>query len=126
MQMSIEGGGFQAMPCSAVILVPEKALQEAGFIRMLAAEQTAQSKHEFQALAQTALMRFEDRELAPDPAAGTLRVTLGTQIFDLDAGLLIVRLPSGDIMLLSNSNRPTRKFLETAHRYCTRWIRLDL
>ena len=126
MQVKIEGGGTDPITGAAVILVPEEALIEAGFIRMLAANQTAQSKHEFQALAQTARMLAEDGELAPTTVKGTLRVSLGDQTLDLDRGLLIVRRPDGDIALLSNSGQPARKYLEAAHRYCTRWIRLDL
>lgn len=127
MQVNIEGGGIDPIPGAAVILVPEGALIEAGFIRMLAANQTAQSKHEFHALAQTARMLSEDGELAPTTVKGTLRVSLGDQTLDLEQGLLIVRRPDNDIMLLlANSEQPARKYLEAAYRYCTRWIRLDL
>lgn len=124
--MNIEGGGIRALSAEAVILVPQQALIEAGFMRLLAADQTGQSKHTFQALAQTALLRFEDRELTPTSVTGTLRVSHGDQTLDLVQGVLIVRLSTGDVGVLTNCGQPIRRYLEAAHRYCTRWIRLDL
>ena len=42
--------------CSSVIIVPERALHEAGFIKTLTTHANAHSKHEFHAMAQMALL----------------------------------------------------------------------
>jgi hypothetical protein len=126
MQIRIDAVGLSAMSSSAVIMVPQKALTEAGFIRTVASNQSTQSKHEFHALAQTALMLFEDRELIPTSVDGVIEVTTDDQTLALDSGLLVGRLVTGDIVALSNADQSARKYLEAAHRFCTRWIRLDI
>ncbi len=112
--------------CSAVILVPEEALEEAGYISIITAGARAHDKHSFHALAQTALMRFEEGELMPMTVNGALRIAGIGEDMEFERGLLIGRLPAADIILLVNSKEPVRKFLKTAFQFCTRSIRLDL
>jgi hypothetical protein len=126
MQIRIEGQGIGERVCTVVILVPEKALAEHGFIRTLTVSQTSQSKHEFHALTQTALMLHEDHELIPISVPGAIQVSTADQTVTLGLGVLIGRLSTGEVVVFSNTVQPTRKYLEAAHRFCTRWIRLDL
>jgi hypothetical protein len=126
MIIRIDGDKANEMACSTVIVVPEKALTAAGHIRTLSADQSPQGKHEFYALAQMALVQFEDRELEPMTVEGKIRVTAEGGTLELDKGLLIGRLLTGRIVLLIGSCRPARKFLVAALRFCTRWIRLEL
>lgn len=114
------------MACIAVIAVPEKAFAEPGRIRTLAVAQSPGRKHEFHALAQMALLQFEDRELVPSVVDGKIRVKAQNETLELENGLLIGRLATGQIVLLVNSGQPARKLLVAALRFCTRWIRLDL
>jgi hypothetical protein len=112
--------------CTAVIAVSGRALAEAGHIRALTEGRSGQSKYEFHALAQMALIQFEEGQLKPLAVAGTIRVTAGDERMELKEGLLIGRLETGQIVLLLNAGGSARKFLEAAHRFCARWVRLDL
>ena len=128
MEIRVDAPGAAALVCTLAILVPETALAGEGQIKGLAAVHTSQRKHDFHALAQTALMQIEYGELAPVKVEGSIRVsaTDGEEPLELDKGLLIGRLASGEIVLLSNTDEPSRKLLSAALRFFTRWIRLDL
>jgi hypothetical protein len=112
--------------CSAVIIVPDTALAQAGHIQCIASGQTGQSKHEFHALSQMALMQVEDHELSPTTIQGKLRIITEDNTVELKNGLLICRLTAGELAVCQNTDRPVRKYLEAAHRFCTRWVRLDI
>jgi hypothetical protein len=124
--IDVGGDTERDMACITVITVSEKALAEPGHIRTLAAAQSPGQKHEFHALAQMALFQFEDRELTPVVVKGKIRVKARSETLELDDGLLVGRLATGQIVLLINSSQRARKFLVAALRFCSRWIRLDL
>jgi LAS superfamily LD-carboxypeptidase LdcB len=107
-------------------VVPAKALEEAGRIRLIAVDQTGQSKHEFHALSQTARMQYEDGDLLPIQLDQPIRIGTDEEDLLVEEGLVIIRKENGEIVLLSNAPEPVRKYLEAAHRFCTRWVRLDL
>ncbi len=125
MQIKVLTKNQPIIECMAVILVPEIALAEPGHIRTFASNQTAQSKHEFYALGQMALIQFEDSELVPRHTADSIDMQAGDETVSIDTGIVICRILSGELMIISNADNP-RKYLETAHRFCTRWIRLDI
>ncbi len=112
--------------CTAVIVVPEEALVSPGLIRALTLDKSSGRKHDLYALAQTALLQFEEGVLGPIAVDGKIRVAIDGETLELDSGLLIARLLSGQIAVLINSDQQARRFLVTALRFCTRWIRLDL
>ncbi|MCP4344590.1 MAG: hypothetical protein GY795_03565 [Desulfobacterales bacterium] len=126
MQIEISAGNQPTIECMAVILVPEIALTEPGHIRTFAANQTAQSKHEFYALGQMALIQFEDGELMPRQITDPVDVKADEETVRIDAGIVICRTLSGELAVISNTDNRPRKYLETANRFCTRWIRLDI
>jgi hypothetical protein len=125
-QIRINGYSGNVVVCTAILLVPEKVLSEAGYIRALTAGPTTQSKHEFHTMAQTALMPFEDGELPPLVVNGTIEVTGADGKVGFDRGLLIARLPAGNIVLFIKTDQSAHELLKAAYRFCTRWIRLDL
>jgi hypothetical protein len=125
MSINVSAADRHPAECTTIIIVPEAALSEPGHIRTIAAHQTGQSKHEFHALAQMAFIRFDDGELEAERLSGPIVIALADQTVRVDSGALIGRLPSGEIIVLSNADSP-RKYLEAANRYCTRWIRLDI
>ncbi len=110
----------------AVIVVPEQALTEAGHIRALVGEAGGQSKHLFQAMAQTAYFLAQDDELALRSLAGPLRCLGQGETVVLVQGLLIGRTQAGGLEVLVVGAAYRKKLLEVAHRYCTRWVRLDI
>ena len=123
-EITFENG--QKLACMSVIAVPEIALSEPGHIRTFTAGPSAQSKHEFHALGQMALMQFEDGETTPREIEGDICVSAGDETLRIESGAVICRPESGELAIYINAGRPVRKFLETANRFCTRWIRLDI
>lgn len=126
MHLSVQDQSDLSLECKALILVPQRALAEPGHIRCLSAGQTGQSKHEFHALGQMALMQYEDGELTVQQVAGSLSVTAGQEAYALSHGVVVCRLISDGLAVLSNTDGPVRKYLEAANRFCTRWVRLDI
>ncbi len=109
-----------------VIMVPEIAIEEAGFIRTFAAKTSAQTKHEFHAVAQMAYYQFQDEELVEDKIVEKVSVEHQNIKEGLVAGMVIYRSASGSIHILTHEGQNTKKLLEAAHRFCTRWVRLDI
>ena len=126
MPLTIKQNGNHLLDCSTAIIVPDIAIAEPGHIRCLAQNQTGQSKHEFHALAQTACYQNDDKDLAPKHCSGPVQISTADETLVLDSGLLICRTPEGSLGIITNSDRPLRKLLETALRLCTRWVRLDI
>ena len=112
--------------CSSVIIVPERALTEAGFIKTLTVQAQAHSKHEFHAMAQMAFYQFQDGELAMTEARGSITITWKQEVENLIAGMVIYRDGDGGFHLLVHKGQNSKKLLEAANRFCTRWVRLDI
>jgi len=112
--------------CSSAIIVPERALREAGFIKTLTAHAHAHSKHEFQAMAQMAFYQFQDGELESTAVQGIVTVEGGKEVEKLTAGMVIYRDQKGHFHLLVHEGQNVKKLLEATHRFCTRWVRLDI
>lgn len=116
----------QGIACTNAIIVTDLALAEAGAIKSLTIHSTAHAKHEFHALAQTALALFEDDELEIDTLSGPFSVEWKRDTHTVAAGVVLLRDARGRIRLVGNSVHGTRKMLQAAHRFCTRWVRLDI
>ena len=112
--------------CSSAIIVPERSLREAGFIKTLTAHAHAHSKHEFQAMAQMAFYQFQDGELESTAVQGIVTVEGGKDVKKLTAGMVIYRDQKGHFHLLVHEGQNVKKLLEATHRFCTRWVRLDI
>lgn len=116
----------EEQPFTGVIIVPEQALSEGGYIRAFSSEQSGQSKHLYQAMAQTAYFLDQDDELTVRQYQQPLFVRYGSENLLLERGLVIARTVDGgqEVLLVGPVNR--KKLLEAANRYCTRWVRLDI
>jgi hypothetical protein len=112
--------------CSSAIIVPERAVDEAGYIKTLTINAHSHSKHEFHAMAQTAFYQFQDGELEAVDVRGTITVGWGHEHEQLSAGLVIYRDFHGNFHVLVHPGQNKKKLLEAAHRFCTRWVRLDI
>ena len=112
--------------CGSVIIVPEKAVSEAGYIRTMTAHATAHAKHEFHAMAQMAFYQYQDGELEVEIVQGPVTVGFKDQIETLSSGMLIGVDNRGGLRLIAQDGQNIKKLLETAHRFCTRWVRLDI
>lgn len=118
--------GNEPVECAAAIIVPEQALQEPGYITMMTGQGAAVDKHGLQALAQTACYQFQDGELEVVEMTGPCRLVGPSGEADLPSGMVIYRESSGAIGAAVHAGLNPRKMLESAHRYCTRWVRLDI
>ncbi len=112
--------------CSSAIIIPERAMIEAGYIRTMTTNVNAHSKHEFHAMAQMALFQFKDGELDVETVHGLLTVSWKDEVERIIAGLVIFLDSQGHLHLIAHSGQNARKLLEVAHRFCTRWVRLDI
>ncbi len=112
--------------CSSALLVPEIAEQEPGYIKALTSSSAAASKHEFHALAQMAYYQHQDDEIKVTPLTGLCRIRRGNDDDVLESGLIIYRSLDGTIHIASHQGVNSKKLLEVANRYCTRWVRLDI
>lgn len=115
-----------ATECSSAIIIPERAMIEAGHIRTLTTKSTAHSKHEFHAIAQIALSRFQDGDLEIETVDGPFTIQWKNGIVTITAGVLVLLDSQGNLHLIDNSGQNVKKLLQLAHRFCTRWIRLDI
>lgn len=112
--------------CESVIVVPEIAIAEGGHIKTFTTKDGAHAKHEFHALSQMAYFQFQDAELAIDEIDSQLTISYGSEYTHLSKGLVIYRDLAGRMHVLVHPLQNRKKLLETAYRYCTRWVRLDI
>jgi len=111
---------------TSVIIIPEKAMNEAGYITTLTTKSKAHSKHEFHAIAHIALSRYQDGELEVEAVHGSFTIECKDEIETITAGVLVLLDSQGNLHLIDNSGQNVHKLLQLAHRFCTRWIRLDI
>jgi hypothetical protein len=112
--------------CSSAIIIPERAIIEAGYIRTMTTNANAHSKHEFHAMAQIAFSQFQDGELEIEAVHGPLTVEWKNEVETIIAGLVVFLDPQRNFRLIAHSGQNAKKLLEVAHRFCTRWVRLDI
>ena len=118
--ITLSWGQNSAARCVCLLIVPEKAIAEPGYIKGIH-RSGATNKHELQALAQTAYYQFQDDELELEQTAGPVLVKHRAEAQVLEQGMVLLRDSGGTIKALVN-----RKLLETTNRFCTRWVRLDI
>ena len=123
LEISIDGN--TPVDCSCVLVVPEKAVEEPGYIKGLSVQDGGSAKHEFHALAQTAYYQFQDGELEISTMEAPAVITQGTSVIELPAGLLVYR-GGGSIRAAVHVGMSAKKLLEATYRFCTRWVRLDI
>jgi lipopolysaccharide export system protein LptA len=124
--LQIRFGDTLVTDCSSAIIVPERAVHEAGYIKTLTTNAHAHSKHEFQAMAQTVYYRFQDDELEIVQGNGALILEWQGETETIEGGIVIYRDESGEFHVLAHSGQQVKKLLEAAYRFCTRWVRLDI
>ena len=122
----IESATTKITDCESIILIPEMALQEAGFIKTFTIKDSGSAKHEYHALAQMAYFQYQDDELEIIEVNDPLAITCGTESSSINGGMVLYRAGNGSFHVLAHGSPNRKKLLETAYRYCTRWVRLDI
>lgn len=112
--------------CETIIVIPEKAVDEAGYIQLFSVKDSGQAKHEYHALAQMAYFQLQDDELDIREADSPLIVQAGGKRIELLGGIIICRQGTGEVYALVQAGQNRKKLLEAAYRWCTRWVRLDI
>lgn len=112
--------------CSSAIIIPERAITEAGYIRTMTTSADTHSKHEFHAMAEIALSRFEEGELDIQAVHGPLIVKWKNEVETITAGVVVFLDPEGNFHLIAHPGQDAKRLLQAAHRFSTRWIRLDI
>ena len=124
--ISIHSAASNIEDCETIIVIPEKAVQEAGYIQMLSVKESGHAKHEYHALAQMAYFQMQDDELDIREIDSPLTIRTSAESIELDGGLLICRDKTGEMYALIQVGQNRKELLEAAYRYCTRWVRLDI
>lgn len=124
--MNIRLSESTVLNCDSVIIAPDKAVEEAGYILSFSEEQTGSSKHVFHAMAQMAYFQYQDDEIEIIPFEGEIDCIGNDFVEKLDNGLFLFRTSKGEIGVVAEKSCNIKKLLETVYRYCTRWVRLDI
>ena len=124
--ISVESGQTRVADCIGVVLVPENALAEPGYIRTMTANREAHAKHEFFAMAQMAYYQYQDDELELHRVEEPIVVTQEGTREEIGSGMVICRDRGGELQVLVHAALNAKRMLEAANRYCTRWVRLDI
>lgn len=122
----IETGGSTLSNAESVIVVPEIAIKEPGYIQVFTTKDNAHAKHEYHAMAQMAYFQYQDEELEIREVATSLSVIAGEEQMTVEAGLILSREVNGDFLVFIHELQNKKKLLEATYRYCTRWVRLDI
>ncbi|MBW1635261.1 MAG: hypothetical protein JRC87_07320 [Deltaproteobacteria bacterium] len=110
----------------SVIIVPEKSIEEAGYIKMFTVKDGAHAKHEYHAMAQMAYFQYQDDELDIHEIDEPVAASYDEERVDLDSGMVLCRNGNGEFLVFMHKNLNRKKLLEAVYRYCTRWVRLDI
>ena len=122
----IETGETTLSNAESVIVVPEIAIKEPGYIQVFTIKDNAHAKHEYHAMAQMAYFQYQDEELDMQDIVTPLAVIAGEEQIYVDAGLILSREINGDFLVFIHESQNKKKLLEATYRYCTRWVRLDI
>jgi len=112
--------------CVSIVIVPEIAVSEAGYIQMLTIKDAAHAKHEYHAMAQMAYFQFQDGELEVEEMESAINICSGEEEIELAGGMVLFLARNGEFHVLIHAGQEKKKILEAAYRYCTRWVRLDI
>lgn len=112
--------------CESVIIVPEIAIKEPGYIQVFTVKDNAHAKHEYHAMAQMAYFQYQDDELDFKEVNSSITVVTNDESVTLDGGLILSRESAGTFLAIIQTSQNKKKLLEAGYRYCTRWVRLDI
>jgi hypothetical protein len=124
--ITIRSADSAEIVCRCAIIIPDSVLEEPGHIRAMTTDSAAHSKHQFHTLTQIALFELQEGELEVEASSGPLTVHQESETVHVPSGIVLYLDVGGDLHLYGDPTLDARKFLQLAHRYCTRWVRLDI
>ncbi len=124
--ISLQGMNLTINECETVVVVPEIAVSEPGYIKTYSRSESGNAKHEFHALTQMVYFQFQDEELDIVEIKSPLTINDGSEGIELNDGMVLCRDRGGKLHVLAYAGQNRKKLVEAAYRYCTRWVRLDI
>ncbi|SDP55549.1 hypothetical protein [Desulforhopalus singaporensis] len=124
--ISIHTNGEKIAEYESLIYIPDIAVTEPGYIKMISVKDSANAKHEYHAMAQMAYFEFQDGELETEEIEQVLMVETAKEQIEFRDGIMLCRKEDGGFKVLVRPNVNVKKILEAGYRYCTRWVRLDI
>ncbi len=118
------GRDIQVANC--VVLIPEIAIIEGGYIRTYSLLTGGQAKHEYHAMTQMAYFQYQDDEIDVIEIDEVVIIHAGEDEEKMGGGAVIYKDFMGGIHILVHKQLKIKKLLEAAYRYTTRWVRLDI
>lgn len=112
--------------CESVVVIPEKAIEEPGYIAVHTINDSAHAKHEYHAMAQMAYYQYQDDELDLQEITQPITIVTPLERVEMESGLVLYRLQDGSFFGAIHQFLSKKKLLEAGYRYCARWIRLDI
>ncbi len=116
----------ESISCDSVVIIPEKAINEPGYIKAFTTKDSAHAKHEYHAMSQMGYFQYQDDELEVTELTEPITIETAAEDFHLTDGMVLVRTPDGKFLTYIHAMQNKKKLLETGYRYCTRWVRLDI
>ncbi len=118
------GRDIQVTNC--VVLIPEIAIIEGGYIRTYSLLSGGQAKHEYHAMTQMTYFQYQDDEIEVIEIDEVVIIHAGEDEEKMGGGAVIYKDLMGGIHILVHKQLNIKKLLEAAYRYTTRWVRLDI
>jgi hypothetical protein len=125
-EILIQMAGSPDLVCESVVLIPDIAIDEPGYIKAYTIKDSANAKHEYHAMAQMAYFQYQDDELEIIEVDVPLRIKTAIEEISLESGMVLARKPDGEFKVIVHGMQNKKKLLEAGYRYCTRWVRLDI
>jgi hypothetical protein len=112
----------------AVIVVPSQAIDDPALIRLHCNAFDSSGKHTLYSLSQIAMIDYEDGllQIIEVQTEQKAAYDVGRGLQTLDRGLILFRAETGGAKVLSKNAGDIKRLLKQTHRYCTRFIRLDV
>jgi hypothetical protein len=110
------------------LLTPADAPEYPDKFRGETTQSAVNAKHAYHALAQIAFFDYEDKilEVVSVPPETVLTIRGEHTQGQVDEGLIVARDAQGKVRVFAHEGQDLFALLKFAHRYCTRWIRLDI
>ena len=89
--IEIQVGEEGTVQCDSVILIPEKSLDEAGYIKAFSSQSGGHDKHEFHAMSQVVYFQYQDDELEVQTMDGPIHILHGEESETISDGMVIYR-----------------------------------
>jgi len=128
MELVLRAGEQEIGRGRAAVIVPEAALDQPDLIRTLTVAGIDAAKHSLHALCQIAVVEEEEGSLdaLSVPRDEALQVDNAGETIVMPCGSVLLLGTDGSVRVACHEGLRRDRLVKAAHRFCTRFIRLDL